>query len=1136
MDIITTNMLTEFLQSNKRLFEEVLPELIKRLIIAESDPDTIRIPTHSDIWVPGFDGVVVLRRKTRHVNRGTTYWEFGTQVDYFRKIKSDYEKRTNETPEETRKKTTLYLVTPYIWTRKESIIEWQSNRSEWKKTVVYDGVAIVDWINSEPAVCAWLISKFNCLKMDFSSVTQSWDSFASYTSPSLVASMFLYDRDENKERLLSLIQEERIIKVKADFFMDALGFVLASLCSDCHLREMTIVVNDYETYMAIANMVSNKIILLNFYCNKNLFNNNHTILCYGKTAYSIKADISLPTRQRRHVEFALKEMGFSQSESSELYHKTHGNLRALIRQIPGTANYVSPEWTQANDLNLLYPLLFLESINRTNDRELVEALSSVKYEIIEEKYKSLTRIEDSPVKEISGYFVIVNFEEVWDYLCPSPEDMQFQRLVDVIYSALFCKTTYSAYHRRTSIVQQLLTILVWYSYEHSSSNVFVNTINKLLSERSYEHKVIYDNLHIIAEALPEATLKALETDVNDQQSYLYHALNNNDYTSILMALEELTLNESTAYQSCILLHKLAQINKEYLYSNNPYNSLSSALSMLNVYSALSTNDKKLLLKNFIEHDGKWGSKFASDVITTDHFYRSERIGKKERNVYTSLTYGMYYDAINELSICIVHKCNELSYIDPIINLISHYWLYYPERLIDLANAFQIASFLTEDVVRINHSLRRKLCLLEKNEKRQGYTQSLLKWIECTTNNDPVLKWAWAFVQYYDCPDISLVDCYADIDNGETYKFRKSILAAIKKENANAQISQLSFFMEDAYGWGRVISSLSDNSVLVDFCHKARDLKKYSLLAGVMDHLGLGDFMCVFTGLNQIERKNVLPCICRRDFLNESLSEEDMVSYWSRKTMRQFDENDYKEYLKYNPYGLLYYCKNELEDGAEMMINTISEVLYSIAEHEQKWSYHNQWKDLVEEIINCVDRIYYSQEWALLCMKLQNLSLLHENSDGINRYLFENPQVLIMKYHGNFGYYNLFRLPFSSYLNYVDFRDFLDFLISQGENHFASQILSRTLIDDKELPIFVMEYLEDYCNLEFDKEIASCIVSSRGFTWTYDGRTQREKAEKYKTISNNIDSNHYHTKVVFSTLSYIYDKESHNEDIEGEIFC
>ena len=82
----------------------------------------------------------------------------------------------------------------------------------------------------------------------------------------------------------------------------------------------------------------------------------------------------------------------------------------------------------------------------------------------------------------------------------------------------------------------------------------------------------------------------------------------------------------------------------------------------------------------------------------------------------------------------------------------------------------------------------------------------------------------------------------------------------------------------------------------------------------------------------------------------------------------------------------------------------------------------------------------------------------------------------------------------------------------------------------------MEYLEDYCNLEFDKEIASCIVSSRGFTWTYDGRTQREKAEKYKTISNNIDSNHYHTKVVFSTLSYIYDKESHNEDIEGEIFC
>ncbi len=1134
MNIITTDMLSSFLQKDKRLFEEILPELIKRLIISESEPDTIRIPDHSDIWVPGFDGTVKLNKKSKHVAKGTSFWEFGTQKNYIGKINSDYEKRTSETNERTRNSTSLYLVTPRIWKRKESIIDWQSNHSGWKKVVVYDGISLTDWINSEPSVCTWLISQFNGVKMSFSTPVQAWDDFSNYTSPSFVASLFSVDRDKDITDLIYIIQQRSIIKVKSDFYLDALGFVLVSLLSDSYLREMAIVVNDYESYVSISSMVSNKILLLSFPCDKKLYNNNHTILCFGKTAYSIKADISLFARQRRHVEHALEEMGFSKGEASKMYRKTHGNLKALVRLIPGTANLTSPDWTKENDLHLLYPLLCLECINRSYDRDLVESLSGEKYEVIEKKYKEFSRMEDSPVKEIGGYFVIINFEEVWDYLCPSPEDVQFQKLTNTIISTIDHKTKYDNYHRRIPLEQQLLSILVWYSYEHSDSARFTEFITRLLNERSGNHKAIYDNLHIVAEALPETTLRVLEDDINNQKSYLYYAFENNSYSSILMALEELTMNEMTAYQSCILLHSLAVMDRKYFYSNNPYNSLASTLSFLNMYSAITIDEKIALLKLFVEQDGKWGTRFTSDVLVTDHFYWTERIGKKERNAFTTLTYGVYFDAVYELSNCIIFKCNESGYIDPIINLINHYWLFRPQDLSALANVFQASSFSQDDLVNINHLLRKKACYIESNETRQGYKDSLSKWIKCTTTNDHILKWAWAFHNYYDCPDMSLLNCYADLDNDQTYKFRKRILSSLNRKCTQSQISNLSCYMDNMYGWGRIINSLSDNKLVVEFCYKARELKKYSLLAGCLDCLDITTFKDYFETLDCNERKYVLPYVCRRDVLDISMTEDELIFYWSQKCMRQFSEDDYCNLLIYNPYGLLYYCKEALENGDNIVFNTINEVLCSIVDFENKWSLPNQWKDLVEEIIVRVDEVYYSQKWALMCLDLQKLNLVKNNTEGINRYLFDNPQILLEKYKESCGFYSGFVIP-CAHVNLSSLKDFFDFLIDQDKVHFASQIISRTLIEDKEFPSVVMDYLEENSNPDFDKEIASCIATNHGFTWAADGTNQRRKADKYMKIANSIDASHNHTKLVFMTLSKIYAQESTKEDVEGELY-
>lgn len=77
-----------------------------------------------------------------------------------------------------------------------------------------------------------------------------------------------------------------------------------------------------------------------------------------------------------------------------------------------------PDWVQREKKDLLAPLLFLRKINRQSedDKYLVETLSGESFEVVEREYQDLIRMEDSPIKEVENYYVLVNYEEVWNTL------------------------------------------------------------------------------------------------------------------------------------------------------------------------------------------------------------------------------------------------------------------------------------------------------------------------------------------------------------------------------------------------------------------------------------------------------------------------------------------------------------------------------------------------------------------------------------------------------------------------------------------------------------------------------------------------------------------------------------------------
>ncbi len=94
MELLTASMLQALNTERKKQFEGLLPQIVKKLIIAGiSDLTSLRIPSGNDIWARGFDGVISCATGNTYVAEGTSVWEFGTSEDALTKLDSDYSKR-----------------------------------------------------------------------------------------------------------------------------------------------------------------------------------------------------------------------------------------------------------------------------------------------------------------------------------------------------------------------------------------------------------------------------------------------------------------------------------------------------------------------------------------------------------------------------------------------------------------------------------------------------------------------------------------------------------------------------------------------------------------------------------------------------------------------------------------------------------------------------------------------------------------------------------------------------------------------------------------------------------------------------------------------------------------------------------
>ena len=1162
MVIISAKALDSLSAEKQREFEGLLPLLVKKLILHSCTTiDSIRMPHGEDIWAPGFDGFIHCTEQTTYVAAGNSVWEFGTNKDSLKKVNDDYEKRTSNSQGISKEKTSFYFVTPKIWAFPTTKNEWESEHTDWKQVKIYDASVLCDWINSQPAICAWLIETLFGTEIEFSTLEHAWDQFSHKTSPCLSQSLFLCDRDEEVSDYMSCLHSSSsVIRVKATSYIDATGFVLSATMKDPISKETCIVINNSATYRAIMRLnLQKKTIVLNYPCSHDveIAGDNKIILCYGKEDVSIRPDVELGLLPKYHFVDAFKAMGISDAE--ELYYFTHGNLRALIRKIPGTSNERKPDWADREKKDLLAPLLFLRSFNKKADahRQLVEELAGESYSEIEKEYQNLVRMEDSPIKEVDDYYIIVNYEETWNTLQYSINSSQYERLTDTILSLLDSigkgETPLGISSDdigRSVSLQNLFMNYVYFSLDDPTSQELKNTVQTFLAYLWLPNttRVLLHHLSVLSEAAPDIVAQFLYKDILSENSAL-HAMFDaqdfyNEYTYALFAIVELMDHEESAVCACRILFNLYQRDNQYKNGNSPEDSLATALCLSNTRVALTLKQKVDIIQSFYKIDPNHGSRLVITILEKNSFVVSSRYGRKNHIEHESITCAEYADAIKKITepcfqYTITHKEEDL-----LIRFISKYRFFEPAFLSQMASEFQPEYFDINTLARINYHLRKTKYSIQSYwaDKEGHYISAFDSFISKT--NDESIPYRWLFYKYYECPDDRLIPYTHDYSEKDKMKIniRKEAFHDIYARDGVDGIEKLFVQMEDISQWGWLIASDTAKDRQQEMAEKALEYGKIQILAGILDHSSIEVFEAIYHKVHEDDRKQLFSCMYRTDIMDLLETEEEKTQLWYGKKMLEYKEDVFANLLKYYPAGLLHYCYESVKDSPTEHVHMVIDIINAIrlANHKGLHPMHMD-EYALQEILQTIDQAFYSDEWGKLSTELYIERLIENLNEGAVKYYFYHPMDLIQIVENNhehlFEVANKYSLPACAYDDQMSLMRFSEVLEKSDQVYLLGSILGRSPKgSDGVFPHeSIRDLLEQLNNDQVDSEVYIGYVNSRGARLVRDGSDQKRLGKQFEDQSHLLEITHPHTATMLRYIAHDYMREAQYDRLHSELY-
>lgn len=1129
MKLFTSKMLERLMSEQKKKSEGLLPEIVKRLIQSKcSDLSYLRVPDGDDIWAPGYDGIVVNETKTTYVAQGKSVWEFGTNSDSLEKINGDYKKRTTHPLGVEKSDTTFYLVVPKVWAYRISTTEWEAeHREEWKAVHVYDASVLCDWLNSEPAVCAWIMQSYlenELIKID--TVDRAWERFSRRTNPPLGHGIFQIGRETQIEDFQKKANGNLCLVV-AESRMEAYGFCLSALLKNPELADKVTVLYDEITYQQLDTICENASFLLLFPYEGQISEKNCTILCEGKGVARENSVKLLPRWKTQYLQ-ALQEMGISSVDAEELYSYTHGNLSALIRKIPGNGANIQPEWMNVADIDLLQPLVLLRHYDNSDEEEqnLISRLAGTPYPVVERKYEALLRMDDSPIQKIDKWYQIVNDEESWLALKMDIESAVGQRMHREICTALSC-TDETQNRRRYGVLQRLLRNYACFAETGSNQNVIDSRVSEILSFFHVEgcRECLTRELRTLSEAAPMVVLEFLQCEQLDCEN------------DILWTMDVLVEREDTSRQACWMLYQMAVsgTQNEHRRVETAKKHLLDALCLWSSHTALRSQDKKTLMIQMLRETPAFGVGFGIELLKKDSLIRGHHRGKKGKSD-PLISEQELFDCYDEITRMVYETALKNKWLEQIEKILKEYRRLGEDILLEMAKRFDAAQFSSTALRPINYWLRTEL-YDDKKYDCIDWIKVLETWLHCTEPNDPVDKFGWMFSNWYRPPMEELLN---DEDEGWKKKadhaeeLRTTKFVELKTTYGMDAVRQLLEMMEDQYLWGMFLAGNSADKEFETLTESICVQRKLQVLAGFFDYGNFQIVADVFEKLSEAEKLQLLPLLRREEVEQWLTTPQRKRTYWEKRSMTAYSEKEYQQLLKYHPGGLLPYLYDQRKQ-IENLLDRFKEVFEAIAEQ----GLAPEDTGYLSELVNEMDQQFYSDEWARCCLLLYKRKRLQNFPQCLQRYLFYSPEEMknLLNENASFrGYaYYYYTLPKDAFRDKEIFERWCECLVRE-----SMEILGRILGrgengEDGAFPHeFVRAFLEAQQNEKLTVDVAYGKINSRGARIVLDGRELYEEAEHYRVQARELEWSFPQSALILRKLAEWLESESRYDRIEAEI--
>jgi len=1182
LSLVSAKMIEDWFLKDKRKLEEFMPEIIEKLVIESTNGKItgLRIPTGSNIWIPGVDGKfknINNQVETPFVPSGEIILEIGTTVKTLKKISEDFTKRDTTYSYDQKKDTTFILITAKIWAYKEDKNNFAKRiNTSWKNVVIYDALDLEKWLSQCIETSVYALEYMQNTKLEIRTVDSMWKMISNRTNPQTKESLFLAGRDGDLDKFIKEVESKvkKRIDIRASSRDEALGFVIASLSIKKNSDNNILVLNDIESFKLISKLVDDYLLIANFDVEQiDLFPNNRYVCLFGNSSSDNRSyDIKLAERPFSIVSKSMSEdLGLDSGSISILSSKCGNNIMCIIRSIASEQFIDEPSWRKKSNLIDLIPILILGRIDTSNpkDMELIKFITGTDPNEYMRKLSNWKAVDESPLMFIGSSIKVNSNIELWNELhnyidlnlvnkvCECLSNM-FE--VDLKHLPLSNNAFVKSYEMHSDYSYNgIISLLTIYSmnFEHPIY-IINNTVKNILelSKNQRSIKLISKYYLQLSECSPQVFLDFVSLFLIKNEDVLlslyakdnsvYDFFGENDYVHILHSLTALTLLDQFKIQALNILLKIYILDVKNNLSKSPEDTLVNILSILNTTNALLIDEKKNFLIAQCKKNGNLVHKLILKVVYSNSIVLSDgylkwRIPQSSDQELTNLD---VYNFINEVLVEVVNSLTSADF-GVIKEIINNFQFLNSKITQPIENYCKSVLESEESKYLIYEYLDHKIYSINRFREKNEY-ENIINFLTDLMNKIKPNDLFFSNLIFFKT--FTLFNEEYHYLSDEELKDKLDILKEkfmILKETYSCEnlINLLASHLKDDYSTGLMLANILDEKEIHAWSIYFAENDRMELLSHMLSHEKFKFDLKKF--FNSLDSKKKIELI-EKFSLNSNIKLDSTILtdnnllkvYWeNRRLTNKSDLNDKYFIKKYNPTAYLQYV-NYHQKFMEWNIDEILDILIDISQDELLK--HRDSLYSIEEMITKIDDNIYNEKIVIVAFKFMKSSYHRKLYKSIRKYFFENPLELLNLMNSKYEMWYTIKMSYYLPDDYSsDINKLLNFsntfqnysALGSTDNIIAAQTLGEILArtsrknGDIFIPITLRDIIEKAQNEELKRGYLIGYTNTFEARFVDDGTREQELSILFKEKAKEVELDFPETASLFRMIANDHIRES-----------